>query len=133
VTASEVKQIVETFRSGDEASAFFTLIERQGDVLPALIEFFRAEPDAEIRAFVVKAAWERREEAVVPFLGEALRATEEQVWQQALDGLVAFASKESLEILHQARNREFINESDGKRFRLWLNEAIAQVQEVTRQ
>lgn len=132
MTSSEIKQIVENFRSGDEESAFFTLIEAPEPVLPGLIEFYRAEPDGEIRAFLVKAAWERREEAVVPFLGEALWAAEEQVWQQALDGLVTFASTQSLTILQQARNREFIDASDGRRFHLWLNEAIAQVQEVIR-
>jgi hypothetical protein len=130
VTAREINEIVDNFRSGDEASAFFTLIELPGNVLPALIEIFRAEPTAEVRAFLVKAAWERREEAVVPFLGEALGEPEDEVWQQALDGLVAFASKESLEILKHARNRKFVNASDGKRFRLWLDEAIAQVQDV---
>jgi hypothetical protein len=132
VTASEIKEIVDNFRGGDEESAFFTLIELPGKVLPALIEIFRAEPTAAVRAFLVKAAWERREEAVVPFLGEALGESEEEVWQQALDGLVAFASKESLEILQHARAREFVNASDGKRFRLWLDEAIAQVQDVIR-
>ena len=130
MTASEIKEIVDNFLSGDEESAFFTLIELPGDVLPALIEIFRAEPTAEVRAFLVKAAWERREKSVIPFLGEALGASEENVWQQALDGLVAFASKESLDILQHARDREFINASDGKRFRLWLDEAIAQVQDV---
>jgi hypothetical protein len=39
---SEIKQIVERFRSGDEESAFL-LIELPGDILPALIEIFRAE------------------------------------------------------------------------------------------
>ena len=127
---SEIKEIVERFRSGDEESAFFTLIELPGDVLPTLIEIFRAEHAAEVRSLLVKAAWERHDEAVIPFLGEALRESEEEVWQQALDGLVAFASKEALEILQQARNREFNKESDGKRFRLWLDEAIGQVQDV---
>jgi hypothetical protein len=56
--------------------------------------------------------------------------SEEEVWQEALDGLVAFASNETLEILLQARNREFNKESEGKRFRLWLDEAIGQVQGV---
>ena len=58
--------------------------------------------------------------------------SKEQVWQDALDGLVTFASTETLEILHQARSRQFRNESEGKRFRLWLNEAIEQVQGVIR-
>jgi len=125
---SEVKEIVERFRSGDEESAFFTLIELTGDVLPTLIEIFRAEQAAEIRAFLVNAAWERRDEAVIPFLAEALRESAEEVWQQALDGLVAFASPQSLEILQAARARTFADAAADKRLRLWLNEAIQQVE-----
>jgi hypothetical protein len=128
VTVSEIKQIVERFRSGDDESAFFTLIELPGDVLPALIEIFRAEQAAAVRAFLVKVAWERREEAVIPFLGETLNESEEEVWQQALDGLVAFASPQSLEILKSARARACSDSSNDKRLRLWLDEAIQQVE-----
>jgi HEAT repeat protein len=125
---SEIKQIVESFRSGDEESAFFTLIELSEDVLPTLIEIFRAEQAPGVRAFLVKVAWERRDEAVIPFLGEALRESEEEVWQQALDGLVAFASPQSLEILQSARARTFSEAADDKRLGLWLDEAIQQVE-----
>ena len=128
MTVSEIKQIVERFRSGDEESAFFALIETAGDVLTPLIETFRAEQAAEVRAFLVKAAWERRDQAAIPFLGEALRESEEEVWQQALNGLVAFASPQSLEILQSARARPFSDASNDKRLRLWLDEAIQQVE-----
>jgi hypothetical protein len=128
VTVSEIKQIVENFRSSDEESAFFTLIDLPGDVLPALIEIFRGERTAAVRAFLVKVAWERREEAVIPFLGEALNESEEEVWQQALDGLVAFASPQSLEILQSARARVCSDSSNDKQLRLWLDEAIQQVE-----
>jgi hypothetical protein len=128
VTVSEIKQIVERFRSGDEESAFFTLIELPGDVLPALIEIFREEQVPQIRAFLVKAAWERRDEAVIPFLSEVLHGAEEEAWQQALDGLVAFASPQSMAILRAARSREFAEESATKRFHLWVEEAIEQVE-----
>ena len=128
MTVTEIKQIVANFRSGDEESAFFTLIELPGDVLPALIEIFRGERTAAVRAFLVKVAWERREEAVIPFLGEALNESEEEVWQQALDGLVAFASPQSLEILQSARARVCSDSSNDKQLRLWLDEAIQQVE-----
>ena len=123
----EIKDIIETFRAGDEESAFFTLIELPGDILPALIETFRDEKNPGIRAFLVKAAWERREEAVLPFLSEVLHDSEEEAWQQALDGLVAFATPQSLDILHAARSRSFTEESAARRFLLWLDEATEQV------
>jgi hypothetical protein len=124
----EIEQIVERFRAGDEESAFFALIELSGDLLPTLIEIFRAEQTTEVRAFLVNAAWERRDETVIPFLGEALSESAEEVWQQALDGLVAFASPESLGILQSARGRAFSEASEDKRLRLWLDEAIQQVE-----
>ena len=128
----EIRAALEKFRRGDQDSAFFELLEMPGDVLSMLIEAFRSERKLASRAFLVKVAWERRDRAAIPFLGEALMDSKEQVWQEALDGLVTFASMETLEILQQARSREFSKESDRKRFRLWLDEAIEQVQDVTR-
>ncbi len=118
----------EIFRGGEEESAFFSLIELSGDVLPVLIEIFRAEQAPEIRAFLVKAAWERHDQAVIPFLGEALTDAVEEVWQQALDGLVAFASPQSLQILQSARARANSDATNDKRLILWLDEAIQQVE-----
>jgi hypothetical protein len=125
-----IRAALEKFHRGDKESAFFELLEMPGDVLPKLIEVFRGERKPASRALLAKVAWERRDRSVIPFLGEVLMDSEEEVWQEALDGLVAFASNEALEILLQARNREFNKESDGKRFRLWLDEAIGQVQDV---
>ena len=64
----EVRAALEKFRRGDDETAFFELIEMPGDVLTGIIDVFHAEPRADIRAFLVKAAWERREETVIPLL-----------------------------------------------------------------
>ena len=68
----EVRAALDKFRSGDEAAAFFELLEIPGD------------------------------------------------------GLIAFASSESLEILQRARTQVHQDEAAAKRFRLWLEEAIQQ-------
>lgn len=124
----EVRAMLDKFRSGEEEAAFFELLEIPGDVLPALIDVFRTEPDAAIRALLVRVAWERRDHSALSFLGEALSQLQEEVWQQALDGLVAFASPESLEILQRARNRDCKDDTAARRFGLWLEEAIQQVE-----
>ena len=124
---SEVRAAVDQFRRGDTENAFFELIEMTDDVLPAIVDIFRGEPQPDVRAFLVKAAWERREDAVIPFLADALNDDAEEVWQEAFDGLVAFSSQESLELLQSARSRKF-KDSAAKRFHLWLEEAIQQVQ-----
>jgi HEAT repeats len=126
--ATAIDAAVDKFRSGDKESAFFELIELPGDVLPVIIDVFRAESRPDVRAFLVKAAWERREQTVIPFLAEALNNDAEEVWQKALDGLVTLSSQESLEVLQSARSRKFGKETAAKRFKLWLEEAIQQVE-----
>lgn len=124
----EVRAAVEKFRRGDTENAFFELIEMTGEVLSAIVDIFRGEPQPDVRTFLIKAAWERREDAVIPFLAEALNDDAEEVWREALDGLVGFSSQESLEVLQSARSRKFTKDSAAKRFHLWLEEAIQQVQ-----
>ena len=124
----EIKAIIDKFRTGDKEDSFFELLEMPGDVIPVLINYFRNEARPAVRAFLVKAAWERRDPSVIPFLGEALNDSKEGVWQEALDGLVALASSESLAVLESARTRKFADEADHKRFHLWLEEAIEQGQ-----
>ena len=123
-----IKAVIDKLRAGEEERAFFELIEMPGDVIPQLIDIFRIESSATVRAFFVKVAWERREKSVIPFLGEALHDSAEEVWQVALDGLVMLASSEASETLQAAKSRQFADEADHKRFHRWLEEAIQQVE-----
>ena len=126
--SSAISAILEKFRRGDEEDAFYDLLELPGELLPDLIREFDTEPEPHVRALLIKVAWERKENGIVPFLHRALEIPDELVWQQALDGLVAFASPEVHEILLNARAREFADATLTNRFRLWLEEAIQQVE-----
>ena len=126
--SSIVSDILTKFRGGDEEAAFYALLELPGELLDDLIGVFRAEQDSNVRALLIKVAWERKENGILPFLNDALDVPDELVWQQALDGLVAFASPEAHEILLTARTREFADATLTHRFRLWLEEAIQQVE-----
>jgi hypothetical protein len=128
VEEADIRAAIEKFRSGEEESAFCELLEMPGDVLPAMTDIFRTEHVPEIRAFLVKVAWERRDKAALALLGEALMDRDAAVWQEALDGLVTFSSPESLQILQAARSRQFTNNPTAKRFHQWLEEAIGQVE-----
>jgi hypothetical protein len=123
-----ISDILTKFRNGDEEAAFYDLLELPGEQLDNLIREFRTEQESAVRALLVKVAWERKENGVVPFLTEALTTADELVWQQALDGLVAFASPEVNKILLTARTREFADTTLTNRFRLWLEEAIRQIE-----
>ncbi len=99
-----------------------------GEVIPYLIGCFRSEALPAARAFSSKWLGSARDESVIPFLDEAHRDSAEDVWQEALDGLVTLASAESLEVLQSARSREFADGAAEKCFCLWLEEAIEQVE-----
>jgi len=122
--AAQVADYLHRYRQGDCDLAFFGLLEADHEVLPELIAAFRVEPDGRVRAFLVEVIWQHREPSVVPFLGEALRDSESDVWRQALDGLVTLASPAALEVLHSAR-RLATDEFSG-----WLEEAIEQVKKL---
>jgi HEAT repeat protein len=126
--AAEITALIEKFRSGDEDAAFHGLIELPNDTLPAVIDYFRMEPLGAIRALLVKAIWERRDPSAVSFLAEALQDHEEEVWQEALDGLVTLASSEALNVLQSAKTRRPTDAENHRRFHLWLEEAIQQIQ-----
>lgn len=122
-----IDSLIRRFRDGDEDAALRGLIGLPDDALPQLIDCFRSEALAPIRALLVKALWERRNPSILPFLGEALRDPDEEVWQEALDGLVALASVESLEALQTAKISALKPPGDNRRFQLWIDEAIEQV------
>ena len=106
-----IRAILEKFRRGDQEEAFYDLLELPGELLPDLIREFDTEPEPHVRALLIKVAWERKENGIVPFLQRALKFPMKLVWQQALDGLVAFASPEVHEILLNARAREFADDN----------------------
>ena len=126
--SADISALIEQFRNGDEEAALSGLIALPEASLPALLDSFRTEPHGAIRALLVKALWERRDASVIPFLGEALRDGEEEVWQEALDGLVTLASPQALAVLQAAQTAPPNNEESARRFQLWLGEAIEQIQ-----
>jgi hypothetical protein len=126
---SEIAQLLEKSRTGDEETAFFALLEMPGDIMPALVAAFQREIHPPTRVLLVKVAWQRRDPSIIPFLGKALYDPQEEVWQEALDGLVSFGSSEALDFMRAARTREFTDDAAARRFRRWLEEALQYLEE----
>ncbi|HEV3298165.1 MAG TPA: HEAT repeat domain-containing protein [Planctomycetaceae bacterium] len=112
-------------RSGDFDSAFFGLIECDHAVLPTLEVAYRSESDWAVRELLVEVIWQHRQQSLVPFLFEALQDPNEAVWMQALDGLVALASRAAKEGLEKAMSTE----EQAKR-REWMKEALDQIEQA---
>lgn len=126
---SIVDHYIERFVQGEEEQAFHGLREMDHDVLPELSEAFRTAPETETRVFLLNVIWEHRQQSAIPILLEGLFDAEPSVWQEAMDGLVALSSHDSLDALSQARNRHFAVNRDKIIFSDWLEEAIEQVEQ----
>jgi hypothetical protein len=129
---AKIIESLKVFRAGDDEAALGALLEVEEELVPSLFDAFRNEPDAEARAFLVRVAWERREENSTTFIVEALNDPEEEVWQTALDGTVALASPEILDVLQSLRTQERADAVTAKRFQLCVDEAILYVEGLVR-
>jgi len=118
---------IEKLRSGDEHEALTELIEMPQDILPAIVQAYRNEQSPDTRMLLVKVAWERRDPAAISFISEALDDADEYVWQEALDGCVALASPEILEILQTAQTRPRAENAMSRQFRICVDEAVLYV------
>ena len=124
---SKIIESLKAFRAGDDEAAMTTLLEAEEELVSALVEAYRQESDPEVRAFLVTVAWERREEQSTVFIVEALSDPAEEVWQAALDGTVALASPEMLDLLKSLRTTERADPAATRRFQICVDEAILYV------
>jgi hypothetical protein len=126
--AAYVSEHLERFRNQDRDGAFFGLIDRGLGLVPHLVQAYSSERSPEVKAFLVEVLWQQRDVAVIPTLGAALLESDSRIWKEALNGLVALASAESLGALRAARTRRFKTQAATDEFGLWLAEAIEQTE-----
>lgn len=129
---AKIIESLKAFRAGDDDTAMTTLLEAEGELVPSLVEAFREEADPVARAFLVTVGWERREEHSPAFIAEALNDPAEEVWQAALDGTVALASPEMLDLLKSLRATERADPAATRRFQMCIEDAIPYVDGLVR-
>ena len=123
---------MEAYRNGEDEEPLAALLGLEADIVPAMAELFRGEADPDVRAFLVRVAWERREQSSVDLIVEALSDPTEEVWQSALDGTVALASPEILDVLQSAKMQERADATMARRFQMCVDEAILYVEGLMR-
>ena len=128
--ATDIREILERFRSGAEEEAFFELLEMPSDIVPALTTAFRTEQNSALRAFLIKVAWQRGDRQAIALLAEAVNQSDEQIWQEALDGLVALASPQALAVLMAVKTRELSDRSATRRFQSCVTEALEYIRQI---
>ena len=111
---------------GAEAeNAFHSLIEAPKEAVPLLIEAYQQETLFSTRAVIVEIIWQFRDPTTVPFLATALRDDSEEVWKQALDGLVTIGGGIALEALRSEKSSLPVTSKKVE----WIDEAIKQIQQ----
>ena len=120
---------IKRLRGPESESAYHSLIEADDVIIPTLIDAFWAEKDTAIRSELVEIIWQHRSFDTIGFLSEAIKDPSPDIWKNALDGLVALACPNSLDVLRSARTHAFPKERQTEEFQRWLKEAIEQVDE----
>ncbi|MBN1395059.1 MAG: HEAT repeat domain-containing protein [Pirellulales bacterium] len=124
---TEFDYYFELYRKGDEEGAFFGLLESGSDGIADIMTAFRAEPDTQARAFLLRVLRNIRNPSTLALLGEAICDKEPIVWKEAIDGLVSLASPSAIKSLQTARTKTFDNQADEKEFHEYIDEAIKQL------
>jgi HEAT repeat protein len=113
---------------GPEAKdAFHALIEAPKQIVPLLVEAYHKRTRSSMRAAIVEVVWQFRDPGAVPFLAAALRDDSEEIWRQALDGLVAIGGGGALDALRGHRGGLPARGEKAE----WIDEAIGQIEQET--
>ena len=72
------------FAEATAQRAFHGLLEMENTVVPALIDGFHNEDDADTREFLVEVIWQHRQVSAIPFLSETLFDEDPAVWKTGL-------------------------------------------------
>lgn len=88
---------------GEEA--FHALIELPLFAVPVLIKRYHATEDTRLRGQIVNVIWELRDPQSLDFLFDVLvKATEREVWDQALSGIVTIGREPEMDRLIELKN-----------------------------
>jgi hypothetical protein len=73
------------------------------EALPHFIDAVKRERDPRRRSRLIRVVWQFRDRSALPFLAEALQDSDDQVWKDALDGIVTVGGDQALQLLHDAQ------------------------------
>ena len=117
-------------RAGHYESAFHGLTDLDPTIVHPLIAAYHAETSPAICSDLLRIIWAFRTPFALPLLAEALRDRRDTRWRHALDGLVALASPEAIQLLHAVLCEEAISPNPDSDYTEWVREALEQTQQA---
>ena len=121
-----VSEQVRMLSTPSAENAFCNLQRLTPTVIPELVEEFWNAKNPSVRAELVNVIWQFREKSTVEFLIEIMDDVHDQVWMNALDGLVTIGSTEVIQQLYNLAAT--LNPDDIRG--AWIMEAIEQITEA---
>ncbi|MCX7428467.1 MAG: HEAT repeat domain-containing protein [Planctomycetia bacterium] len=113
---------------GPEAkNAFHALVEAPNEAVPLLVAAYDRETRSSMRAAVVEVLRQFRDPRTVPFFATALRDDSQEIWSEALDGLVTIGGSGALDALRCYRSSLSASSKKAE----WIDEAIGQIEQET--
>src|SRR5580765_2290610 len=73
--------------------------------LPHFIDAIKGERDPIRRSRLIRVIWQFRDRSALPILAEALQDPYNEVWKDALDGIVTLGGDQALHLLHDAQRK----------------------------
>lgn len=123
-----IRYYVDKMRKG-KGDASLPLMEMDNEAIPLLIEAYYRERNKAIRISLIEAVWQHRSVNTLDFLAEVLQDDTPEIWQQGLDGIVATARQEGLEVLKAEKARLLALPKVPKGRIEWIDEAFDQLTE----
>jgi HEAT repeat protein len=130
VNRSSPEDYLRQLRAGDFESASRGLTAFGPAIVQPLVAAYQAETSPEIRVQLLRIICEFRTPLALPLLDAALRDRRDNRWRAALDGLVALASAEAVQILERVLREESAAPNPDSDYIEWVREALEQTREA---
>ncbi|HVP13093.1 MAG TPA: HEAT repeat domain-containing protein [Phycisphaerae bacterium] len=120
--AKYIAHYIEELRQGGGAD--YCLTEAAETAVPLLVAAMKAETEPDVRRGLVYAIWQYRLPSTAPFLADLLEDRDDEVRQQALDGLITLGTPEARRAIEAALARCRNRPEEQGDFAKYLAEAI---------
>ena len=111
----------------DRENAFHSLIEQKADIVPYLVQSYKASDDLSEQGLLLEVICQYQSLQTLDFLAEVLQEENPRLWKTALDGIVTIGGSSSIDLLTNEIHRLSALESPPALHISWLQEALEQI------
>ena len=111
----------------DREDAFHSLIEQKADIVPYLVQSYKASDDLSEQGLLLEVICQYQSPQTLDFLAEVLQEENPRLWKTALDGIVTIGGSSSIDLLTNEIHRLSALESPPALHISWLQEALEQI------